>query len=102
MYRDRRRSGHGRRHTARSRHLRFSVIRTGIGDLIFAAAGDIRMNSLYGVYTAGTASSVDPAYICARAPLADGTLIGALPPELDYSTALASYRAWYPDHAAMC
>ncbi len=76
----------------------FSVIRTGIGDLDLVAAGDIRMNSLYGVYTAGTASSVDPAYNGARAPLADGTLIGALPPELDYSTALASYRAWYPDH----
>ncbi|UZE50488.1 filamentous hemagglutinin family protein [Rhodopseudomonas sp. P2A-2r] len=80
----------------------FSVLRTGTGDLEMLAAGDIRMNSLYGVYTAGTATSVDPAYDRARGQLADGTLIGALPPtpgyDIDYGSSLATYDAWYPDH----
>ncbi|MGO4686296.1 beta strand repeat-containing protein, partial [Hyphomicrobium sp. 2TAF46] len=75
----------------------FSVVRTGTGDLDLVAAGDIRMDSLYGIYTAGTATSVDPAYDRARGQLADGTLLGALPPELDYGSSLATYKAWYPD-----
>ena len=53
----------------------FSVIRTGTGNLSLTAAGNIRMDSLYGVYTAGTATAVDPAY----------------------ASAAATYKAWYPD-----
>ena len=36
---------------------RFSVIRTGTGDLELLSAGNLSMDSLYGVYTAGTSSS---------------------------------------------
>jgi filamentous hemagglutinin family protein len=75
----------------------FSVMRTGTGDLEMVAAGDIRMSSLYGIYTAGTATSIDSAYNRARGTAADGTLVGPQPSVLDYGSALASYRAWYPD-----
>ncbi len=73
----------------------FSVLRTGTGDLAMLAAGDIRMNSLYGVYTAGTATAVDPAYNRAPGPLSDGTLVG--PKTTEYAAALSTYQAWYPD-----
>ncbi|KZD23957.1 filamentous haemagglutinin family protein, partial [Tardiphaga robiniae] len=77
----------------------FSVLRTGTGDLAMLAAGDIRMNSLYGVYTAGMATTVDASYDRARGLIADGTLTGALPSTtIDYGSSLATYRAWYPDH----
>jgi filamentous hemagglutinin family protein len=72
----------------------FSVIRTGTGDLDLIAAGDIRMESLYGVYTAGTATSVDPTYNRARSLLTDGTILGAN--AVGYDAALSTYRAWYP------
>ncbi|NVO17593.1 MAG: filamentous hemagglutinin family protein [Rhodoplanes sp.] len=74
----------------------FSVIRTGTGDLSLVAAGDIRMDSLYGVYTAGTATSTAAAYNLARGTLSDGSVLGAS--SADYASVLASYRAWYPDH----
>ncbi|WP_210302435.1 filamentous haemagglutinin family protein [Rhodoblastus sphagnicola] len=75
----------------------FSVVRTGAGDLSLVAAGSIKMQSLYGVYTAGTATAVDPSYNLARSVTADGTLLGSA--NADYATAaLASYQAWYPDH----
>ncbi|UTM01074.1 filamentous hemagglutinin family protein [Alcaligenes sp. NLF5-7] len=35
----------------------FSVLRTGTGDLDLIAAGDVSMQSLYGVYTAGTSTA---------------------------------------------
>src|SRR3546814_1301597 len=35
----------------------FSVVRTGTGDLDLIAAGDVSMQSLYGVYTAGTSTA---------------------------------------------
>lgn len=73
----------------------FSVVRTGSGDLDLVAAGNIRMDSLYGVYTAGTATAVDPAYQLARGHLSDDTVLGPRTP--DYATALAAYQAWYPD-----
>ncbi|OYU90483.1 MAG: filamentous hemagglutinin [Bradyrhizobiaceae bacterium PARB1] len=73
----------------------FSVVRTGTGNLALSAAGDIRMDSLYGVYTAGTATTVDPAYNRPRGKTADGSLLGT------YSDAYASatdlYQAWYPE-----
>ncbi|OYU88236.1 MAG: filamentous hemagglutinin [Bradyrhizobiaceae bacterium PARB1] len=73
----------------------YSVLRTGTGDLDLVAAGDLRMHSLFGVYTAGTATAVDPAFQRARGTLADNTLIGAQ--SADYAAALSAYRAWYPD-----
>lgn len=73
----------------------FSVIRTGTGNLSLTAAGNIRMDSLYGVYTAGTATAVDPAYKRLRGLLPDGTLLG--PSSADYASATATYQAWYPD-----
>jgi hypothetical protein len=36
--------------------LRYSVLRTGTGDLDLVSGGNLRMDSLYGVYTAGTSS----------------------------------------------
>ncbi|WND53992.1 filamentous hemagglutinin family protein [Rhodopseudomonas palustris] len=74
----------------------FSVVRTGTGDLSLAAARDLRMQSLYGVYTAGTATSVTAAYDQARGTLSDGSVLGSQ--ATGYADALASYHAWYPDH----
>jgi filamentous hemagglutinin family protein len=75
----------------------FSVIRTGTGNLSLAAAGNIRMDSLYGVYTAGTATAVDPSYTLDRAKLTNGTLLGTADLDNDYGPALAASKAWYPD-----
>jgi filamentous hemagglutinin family protein len=75
----------------------FSVLRTGTGDLEMLAAGDIRMDSLYGVYTAGSATAVDAAYNRPRGKDASGSPIGPQSELLDYGAALATYRAWYPD-----
>ena len=74
----------------------FSVVRTGTGDLELLAAGDIRSDSLFGIYTAGTATAVDAAYQRARGK-PDGTVLGQGVPATDYAASLASYRAWYPD-----
>ena len=63
---------------------RFSVIRTGAAELDLLAAGDLGMDSLFGVYTAGSSSA--------------GTFSGDpynLPQALQASGSLA--RAWYPD-----
>ena len=73
----------------------FSVVRTGTGNLALSAAGDIRMDSLYGIYTAGTATTVDPAYNRPRGTMADGTLLG--PSSGDYASATNLYQAWYPE-----
>ncbi|WP_231602396.1 filamentous haemagglutinin family protein [Herbaspirillum chlorophenolicum] len=78
----------------------FSVIRTGSADLGINAARDLRMQSPFGVYTAGTRSAAltnaggaDP-YNQPRG-LKNGSPIGI--PAGDYSDALASYQAWYPE-----
>ena len=86
----------------------FSVVRTGAGDLGAAAAGDLRMDTPYGFYTAGTPSTAlrradgdpyaqprgrhifDPAEGAERA-----SLLG--PQQDDYSAANGAYRAWYPE-----
>jgi filamentous hemagglutinin family protein len=80
----------------------FSVIRTGTGDLGATAAGDFRMESAFGVYTAGAPSAAvsnatgsDP-FNLPRGLTIGGSLIGAQ--TKDYGAALASYQAWYPDH----
>ncbi len=80
----------------------FSVIRTGSGDMNMAAAGDFRMQSPYGVYTAGTRSAAildgngTDLYNQARGLHTNGSLIGTQ--TNDYSAALAAYQAWYPEH----
>ncbi|MEA3390814.1 MAG: filamentous hemagglutinin family protein [Pseudomonadota bacterium] len=71
-----------------------SVIRTGTGDLSLTAAGDIRMSSLYGIYTAGTATDPGDGYDLRRGTLPTGVVLGG---DTDYSATLASYHAWYPD-----
>ncbi|KZD24065.1 hypothetical protein A4A58_24765 [Tardiphaga robiniae] len=76
----------------------FSVVRTGTGDLGMVAAGDLRMNSAFGVYTAGTQSAaiLDGA---GKNPfnLERGQSVnGALP--ADYDDVASTYQAWYPEH----
>ena len=79
----------------------FSVLRTGTGDLDLLAGGNFTMNSLYGVYTAGTQSAgVGAAYNSPRSRI-DGTVLGA--DGVDYEPfvdggARSLYRAWYPEH----
>jgi filamentous hemagglutinin family protein len=73
----------------------FSVIRTGTGDLSLNAARDIRMESLYGVYTAGTATNVEGVYDQPRGTLADGSVLGDGAD--GRAAAMADYHAWYPD-----
>uniref|UniRef100_Q07N99 Filamentous haemagglutinin family outer membrane protein n=1 Tax=Rhodopseudomonas palustris (strain BisA53) TaxID=316055 RepID=Q07N99_RHOP5 len=81
---------------------RFSVLRTGAADLDLLSAGNLRMNSLYGVYTAGTSStptsSSDP-YNLPRAKTASGTVLS------DANKGYEKFvdgkpdslaRAWYP------
>ena len=86
----------------------FSVVRTGAGDLGAAAAGDLRMDTPYGFYTAGTPSTAlrradgsdpyaqprgkhifDPAG--ARASLAAGPAAGRL------QRGQRRVPAWYPE-----
>ncbi|MCC4261624.1 filamentous hemagglutinin family protein [Pseudomonas aestusnigri] len=90
----------------------FSVLRTGVGDLDMIAGGDMHMQSLYGVYTAGkaTASRAEgqaTGFNQPRALAGDGSYLGtsngadesvnagyeALVDDGTNST----YAAWYPD-----
>ncbi|MDW3715734.1 MULTISPECIES: filamentous haemagglutinin family protein [unclassified Pseudomonas] len=90
---------------------RFSVLRVGTGDLDLISAGDFKMQSLYGIYTAGT-SSLDLAasaafnqprslsQISGRTTL-DTTVLGkngGSYESLVDGGASSLYRAWYPDH----
>ena len=88
---------------ARPATARFSVVRTGTGDLDLLAGGSLRMQSLYGVYTAGTSSagtySGDP-YNQPRLINADGTVLRD--PSKGFEAFVnggpeSVYRAWYPD-----
>ena len=80
----------------------FSVLRTGTGDLDLFSAGDFSMQSLFGVYTAGTQSASlssdahDP-YQQARGHGADGTVLGADASAYEPLTQGAAYQAWYPE-----
>ncbi|WP_416773231.1 filamentous hemagglutinin family protein [Pseudomonas sp. RHF3.3-3] len=82
---------------------RFSVVRTGTADLELLAGGDLKMDSLYGVYTAGnssTATSANDPYNQARARGTGGTVLGDAfggYEELVNGSATSVYRAWYPD-----
>jgi len=87
---------------------RFSVIRTGTGDLDLLSAGNLSMDSLYGVYTAGTSSTGtyqgDP-YNQPKAKL--GGAAQAVKTVLSDTNSLfeqfvdgsstSLYRAWYPE-----
>ncbi|SIR87507.1 filamentous hemagglutinin family N-terminal domain-containing protein [Janthinobacterium sp. TND4EL3] len=83
--------------------LRHSVLRTGTGDLDLVSGGDLRMDSLYGVYTAGMSSTAtlpgDP-YNLPRARNADGKVLGnpdGAHERLVDGGADSIYRAWYPE-----
>ncbi|CAD5201817.1 filamentous haemagglutinin family protein [Pseudomonas sp. FEN] len=82
---------------------RFSVIRTGAADLTLSAGGSLSMDSLFGVYTAGTSSSPtytnDP-YNLPKPRNPQGTVLSN--PLGGYESLVnggadSVYRAWYPD-----
>ena len=80
----------------------FSVLRTGAADLTLLAAGDLRMSSLFGVYTAGVSSrptSADDPYNLPRARNASGKVLadptGAIEKFVDGGPDSLA-RAWYP------
>ncbi len=80
----------------------WSVLRTGAGDLNLLAAGDVALRSAFGVYTAGTPTSLgadlDDAFNPARAAAPGKTaLLGPVQAGGAYDAALAAYQAWYPD-----
>ncbi|WP_210639094.1 filamentous hemagglutinin family protein [Pseudomonas sp. Tri1] len=83
--------------------VRPSVIRTGTGDLELLSGGSLRMDSLFGVYTAGTSSAPtfpgDP-YNQPKALGGNGTVLndkdGSNERLVDGGTE-SLYRAWYPD-----
>lgn len=76
----------------------FSVLRTGTGDLELLSSDNLSMDSLYGVYTAGTSTNVAAEYNQARGRS------GKVLPESGTSESLVDggtsslYQAWYPDH----
>ncbi|WP_191625716.1 filamentous haemagglutinin family protein [Pandoraea sputorum] len=80
----------------------FSVLRTGTGDLDLLAGGNLTMNSLYGVYTAGTQSrNVASQYNMARAKVKDANVLGEKGGTLEKFVdggAQSLYSAWYPEH----
>lgn len=87
--------------TVKAHTQMFSVLRTGTGDLDVVAAGDLSMDSLFGVYTAGTQSSnVDPRYNQSRGRIpGQNSVLGS---EGTYyekwvdGGADSLYQAWFP------
>lgn len=86
----------------------FSVLRTGAGDLDLISGGDFRMDSLYGVYTAGVQSAslstdgTDP-YQQARGTFnRESTVLGAGGADYEHLTRQipqgGAYAAWYPEN----
>jgi len=82
---------------------RFSVIRTGAADLELLAAGNLSMESLFGVYTAGSSSSATSAndpYNLKRALGSNNKVLGNAQgnnEQLVNGEPGSLYRAWYPD-----
>jgi hypothetical protein len=80
----------------------YSVLRTGTGDLDLLSAGDFSLQSLFGVYTAGTQSASlasggsDP-YQQARGHGVGGTVLGADASAYEALTQGSAYQAWYPE-----
>ena len=91
----------------------FSVLRTGTGDLDLVTARDLSMQSLYGVYTAGTSSITQAAAQAAGFDLARGAASDVDRLGLNTGLVLGNggaefekfvnestdslYRTWYPD-----
>ncbi|MGJ7546629.1 filamentous haemagglutinin family protein [Variovorax sp. LT1R16] len=83
----------------------FSVLRTGTGDLDLIAAGNLSMQSPYGIYTAGASSASRAGTAAAdfdraRATSADGTVLGKAAKAYEALVdggAASPYAAWYPD-----
>ncbi|WP_028682247.1 filamentous haemagglutinin family protein [Pseudomonas chlororaphis] len=83
----------------------FSVLRTGTGDLDLLAAGNVAMQSSYGVYTAGAstatrAGDLQGAFDQARSRGGDGSVLGSA--ATTYESLVnegpgSLYAAWYPD-----
>ena len=86
--------------TVKTRTQLFSVLRTGTGDLDVLAAGDLSMDSPFGVYTAGTQSAdIDPLYNQPRGRLSDdGSVLGSAGTDYEkwVSGSDSLYQAWYP------
>lgn len=82
---------------------RFSVVRTGAADLDLLAAGNLSMESLYGVYTAGSSStgaSANDPYNLPRALGENAKVLGNSAggnEKLVNGSADSVYRAWYPE-----
>ncbi|WP_232311093.1 filamentous haemagglutinin family protein [Herbaspirillum autotrophicum] len=83
----------------------FSVLRTGTGDLDLVAAGNLQLQSPYGVYTAGTSTSSlagaqAGGFNQARSRSSDGvTVLGSGGTAYEnIVNAGGAYAAWYPDH----
>ncbi|AJD50053.1 filamentous hemagglutinin-like protein [Isoalcanivorax pacificus W11-5] len=79
--------------------VHFSVVRTGTGDLDIVAAGDVAIESMYGVYTAGTPLSVDAGFNRDRA-LGNGNVLSDAHGIEDYEALVQPdtglYQAWFP------
>lgn len=86
--------------TVKTRAQMFSVLRTGTGDLDVLAAGNLSMDSPFGVYTAGTQSpDIDPLYNQPRGRLSDnGSVLGSGGSDYEQwvSGSDSLYQAWYP------
>ncbi len=83
--------------------IRPSVVRTGTGDLQFFTGGNLRVDSLYGIYTAGTSSvttsASDPYNLPRFRLMATGTVTSDANQgyeKLVDGGADSIYRAWYP------
>lgn len=88
---------------AKPSSTRFSVIRTGTGDLELLSAGSLSMDSLYGVYTAGTSSIATRAGDPYNQPrgLGSGSTVlndpGSYFEQFVNGSTTSLYRAWYPE-----
>ncbi|MEB0207189.1 filamentous haemagglutinin family protein [Pseudomonas sp. CCC3.1] len=82
---------------------RFSVVRTGTGDLQLLSGGNLSVDSSYGVYTAGTSSTgtySDDPFNQPRALKGGSTVLKEKPSYFEQFVNGGSeslYRAWYPE-----
>ncbi len=88
----------------------FSVLRTGTGDLDLISANDFSMQSLYGIYTAGTSSlsladsagfNLPRGVALNNAGAASDSVLGkgdSIYEALVNGGTESLYRAWYPEH----
>ncbi|MEY1660670.1 filamentous haemagglutinin family protein [Isoalcanivorax beigongshangi] len=74
-----------------------SVVRTGTGRLDLVAGGDVSMDSLYGVYTAGTPLPVAAVY---NQPRAESELAGVAGGDYQHLVggSQTPWQAWYPEY----